>query len=252
MNQGIWTTFLRYCEARLPSNITLRAIDLPGYGQNSSTDIEGYTIDTIAQVISDQLRPNTILAGWSMGGLIAQQIANSADKNVLGHIQIASSPKFVQTDSWHGLKPEILSMFSKQLQTDHVALLKRFLGIQCLGLDKPKEQMKAMFDGICEYPLSSALNLSKSLSLLRDTDLRPTSSPQLSSRLSSELPCLRIYGGFDSLVSKRAIEDIQSLYPYANTFLIPKASHAPFLSHPKETFEAIDTFIRSISEQSRI
>ncbi len=252
MNKGIWTAFLRYCELRLSSNVSLKALDLPGYGENAYTNIGPLSIESTARAIASQLIPNTILVGWSMGGLVAQQIVNSADKNVIGHIQISSTPKFVETENWQGIKPAILNVFSKQLQTDHVALLKRFLGIQCLGLDKPKEQLKAMLDAIYTYPLSSASNLSKSLSLLIDTDLRPTSIPDLDRTLLSKVPCIRIYGVLDSLVSTSAMADIQTLYPNDATVVIPKASHAPFVSHPKETFEAINTFIKSISGQSRI
>jgi pimeloyl-[acyl-carrier protein] methyl ester esterase len=238
---------------RLPTHTVLKAIDLPGYGKHTNNDICAYTIKAIAKAIAQQLSPNTILVGWSMGGLVAQQIVNSKDRNVLAHIQIASTPKFVQTESWQGIKPEILTMFSKQLQTNHNALLKRFLGIQCLGLQKPKEQARAMFNAICEYPLSSAATLSKSLKLLKNTDLRPASTSSISEKAPCfEVPCLRIYGGLDTLVSSHAISEIQSLYPKDQNIVIPKASHAPFLSHPKETFEAIDVFIKSIPGQSRI
>jgi pimeloyl-[acyl-carrier protein] methyl ester esterase len=64
-----------------------------------------------------------------MGGLIAQQIVNSGEQKVLGQIQIASSPKFVQAQGWLGIRPEVLDMFTAHINSDHVGLLKRFLAL---------------------------------------------------------------------------------------------------------------------------
>lgn len=224
------------------------ALDLPGYGNSVGVDCDTYQIDAVAQIVSAQLCSRTILVGWSMGGLIAQYIANTRNPKVLAHIQIASSPKFVQASNWRGIRAEVLTMFTDHIKSDHVGLLKRFLAIQCLGLPQPKEQMKTMFEAICKYPMSSADNLQKSLSLLIETDLRP----QVCDNGSDSVPCLRIFGALDSLVSEKSIPHIQALYPHDKIVSIPKASHAPFLSHEKETFTVIDAFIKSLSGQSRI
>lgn len=246
MNQGIWASFLRYCELNSPSHWRFIALDLPGYGLKSEDDHNTYDLTSIANKVAQELPPQTILLGWSMGGLIAQQIVNSGQQKVLGHIQVASSPKFMQASDWHGIRPEVLNMFTTHINSGHVALLKRFLAIQCLGLPQPKQQMKAMYDAICEYPLSKPSILLGSLALLVDTDLRPT----YDTNIHSMLPCLRIFGGLDSLIPAKNIASIQALYPNDSTLLISKASHAPFLTHPQETFTAINTFIKSRCGQS--
>ena len=247
MNRGIWTPFIQYVESRQPIGINLYALDLPGYGESINISTDGYDIAAVSAMVSKQLRPATVLIGWSMGGLIAQQIADTGNDNVLACIHICSSPKFVQETNWAGIKPEVLAMFTDAIKHDHVALLKRFLAIQCLGLAQPKQQLKVMFDAISEYPLSSPHHLQNSLRLLIETDLRPAAILD-----SPKVPrSLRIFGGLDTLVSAKNIDKIKGFYPQDDIVLIQKASHAPFISHQVETFEAIENFIHSLSGQSR-
>jgi pimeloyl-[acyl-carrier protein] methyl ester esterase len=246
MNQGIWQSFLQYCEQKWERKVTLEAIDLPGFGIHHELDIDPYNIDSVTELVKHSLRPNTVVLGWSMGGLVSQRLADTRDPNVIAQIQIASSPKFVQTDDWFGIRKEVLAQFKQQLSADHLQLLKRFLSIQCIGLDKPKEQMKTMLEAICQFPLSSSKTLSKSLKLLSDTDLRPTTH----TLPNSTLPTLRIFGGFDSLIPQKKIPAIEHLYPNDCIYLIPKASHAPFLSHPELCFNAIDVFLKPYIGQS--
>lgn len=239
-NKGIWTSFIDQCQTKFSSNVRFEALNLPGYGPSPLPPNKSYSIDNLANMISAQLLPNTVLVAWSMGGLLAQQIVDTGDKNVVAYLEIASTPKFVETQNWPGIKPDVLATFSQQLKLDHSAVLKRFLGIQCLGLSKPRVQMKLMFDAICQYPLTSPENLDKSLRLLIDTDLRPSHSDGTDSSVS----CLRIFGGLDTLVPTSAIANIKSMFPNDETLVIPKASHAPFFSHSIETIAALEAFIK--------
>lgn len=248
MNQGIWQPFLQYCEQNWEANVNFEAIDLPGFGENHEVVLESYDIDSVTQIVKEKLRPNTVVLGWSMGGLIAQRLADMGDPNLIAQIHIASTPKFLHCDEWLGIRGEVLDQFHRQLSDDHLQLLKRFLSIQCLGVENPREQMKSMLDAICKFPLSSQETLSKSLKLLSETDLRESHNLER----NNSLPSLRIFGALDSLVPKRAISAIENLFPNDSVCLIPKASHAPFLSHPKPCLDAIDAFLKTLAGQSKI
>lgn len=242
MNKGIWQPFIDLCARKCNNTIALSAIDLPGAGMSPISPDSSYIIEDVSAAVARQLKPNTVLIGWSMGGLIAQYIADCEHPNLLAHVQIASSPKFVQSNNWAGIKPEVLQLFADQINTNHLALLKRFIAIQCLGLDDPKETMKIMLNAVNQYPLSSIDTLVKSLSLLRETDLRPCSD----TLKNGELPCLRIFGAHDGLVPKKAIQNILCLYPHSKTVTLPKASHAPFISHPEQCLRAIIDFLAAL------
>lgn len=248
MNQGIWQAFIESCTQKWGEELTYDAIDLPGFGTKHDVDLPRYEIDSLADYVKQVLRPNSVLVGWSMGGLIAQRLANIAEPKVIAQIHIASTPKFLQSNDWFGIRKEVLQQFNQQLNADHLQVLKRFLSIQCIGLTKPKEHMKAMLDAICAFPLSNSETLVKSLQLLSDTDLRPSSN----FHLNNSVPTLRIFGGLDSLIPSKAIPAIEALYPNDHTAVIPKASHAAFLSHPASCIEHIDDFLKSYFGQSRI
>lgn len=246
MNQGIWQRFLNYCEQQWSGKVILDAIDLPGFGTQHEVDVNPYDIDTVTRIVKQTLRPNSVVVGWSMGGLVAQRLADIGAPNLIAQIQIASTPKFSQADDWFGIRDAALQQFNRQLSGGHLQMLKRFLAIQCIGLEHPKDQMRAMLDSICQFPLSNRETLAKSLALLTDTDLRPNTH----SNNKDSLPTLRIFGGLDSLIPTKTIPAIKNLYPSNSIFLIPKASHAPFLSHSKPCFEAINAFLKPYLGQS--
>lgn len=248
MNQGIWRPFLERCQQKWGDGITFDALDLPGFGTKHNFELPNYEIDALAENVKQALRPNSIIVGWSMGGLVAQRLVDLAEPRLIAQIQIASTPKFSHSHDWYGVRQEVLQQFKQQLGVDHLQLLKRFLSIQCIGLAKPKEHMKAMLDAICVFPLSNSENLVKSLQFLSDADLRPINDLQA----KNSVPTLRIFGGLDSLIPSKAIPAIEELYPNDHIAVISKASHAAFLTHPTSCIELMDEFINANFGQSTL
>jgi pimeloyl-[acyl-carrier protein] methyl ester esterase len=236
MNHGIWQPFSELVRAEYGQFADIKCFDLPGFGLAHQNTLPDYSLEQLAQFIANKLVKPTILIGWSMGGLVAQQLANEAHPLVIAHAQIASTPRFTESADWPGIKPAVLTLFAKQLKIDHQTLLHRFLALQNMGLDKPKFSVKQMLDLLTQYPSSTPKTLESSLSILHTTDLRDELG-------KSKLPCLRLYGELDSLVPHKAVDKIQSLCKNSHSVIIDKASHAPFLSHPSVTFEHISSFL---------
>jgi pimeloyl-[acyl-carrier protein] methyl ester esterase len=163
----------------------------------------------------------------------------------LAHIQIASTPCFIEQDNWPGIKPNVLSIFAKQLKVDHEVLLRRFLMLQNMGLRTPKFSVNTMLNLLTRHPPSSVLALEQSLALLHLTDLREMLA-------HSKIPCQRIYGGLDSLVPPKVVQQMNSLCINSRSSVIEKASHAPFLSHPEATFDVISAFLDETFGLSRL
>jgi len=241
MNQGIWQPFSKRLQQAINdsahlSHIKVSAIDLPGYGLEHNASLNDYSIESVSAWLATKLSKPSIVVGWSMGGLIAQYLASNQHPAVIGHIQIASSPCFVEQADWPGIKPNVLAIFAKQLKIDHEVLLKRFLALQNMGLNKPKFSVNTMLSLITQYPKSSQSALEKSLALLQSTDLR-------ASLANIEVPCLRIYGRLDGLVPTKAAGKIKALSVNSQSVVIEHASHAPFLSHPESCLNAILPFL---------
>lgn len=71
LNSGVWLPIAQ----ELQSDFQVITIDLPGFGQNLSTIPAQYSLTNVAEMIADAIPDNAILVGWSLGGLVATQIA---------------------------------------------------------------------------------------------------------------------------------------------------------------------------------
>ena len=154
MNSGAWESV----RPALEVDYSMHWVDLPGYGVNS--DILANSMDDIVGLILPHIPEGSHLMGWSLGGLVAQAIAEKAHKNHTNKIKsltlVASSPKFSQSDDWEqAISAEILNNFSKNLQDDVEGTLKRFVALQFMGVKGAKDLQRALIDN----PLTRTLAL---------------------------------------------------------------------------------------------
>ncbi len=214
-------------------------ISLPGHGEKHDLMPEPFDLPCIANVISSEIKENTILIGWSLGGLVAQYLASKQHPNLLGLMTIASTPKFQMTDDWHGIKPEVLAMFMSQLKQNHHKTLTRFLAIQMMGVANAKTLIKEITKAIHIYPAPNITALSYGLKILQTTDIRKDIR-------DIKIPTLRTYGRLDSLVPYKAINEIQHLQPQSRHLIFKHASHAPFLTNADEFSKHIIEFVNEV------
>jgi len=126
MNKGVWQ--LVQPELAFIHNNNVRSIDLPGYG-NSKICPNPYTLHSAAALLSEQLKPHSILMGWSLGGLFALYIAKHWPEKVAKVILVAASPFFAEQALWPGIKAQVLTQFKEQLVNHGEKTIERFLAI---------------------------------------------------------------------------------------------------------------------------
>jgi len=211
------------------SDYRVHYVDLPGFGL--SQPIAGGLSDWIEALIQ-ALPPQAIWAGWSLGGLVATQVALSHPSHIKALVTIASSPCFMarEDEAWPGIPSEVLHQFGEQLGQNLPRTIERFLAIQAMGSETAKEDIKLLRDLVLARPLPHATALTQGLEMLAGIDLRPQ-IPAI------EQPWLRIWGRLDGLVPKR----VQPKMPTATQIedvILAKASHAPFISHRDEFLQA--------------
>lgn len=225
MNKMVWQPSIE----NLPTEIANRviALDLPGYGQHSKYS-GGYALSDLANWLYEQVKDfdSVIVVGWSLGGLIGQQFALDYPEKTHQLNIIGSTPKFMATEDWHGIKPEVLSMFAEQLVQNNKKTIERFLAIQAMGSRTAREDIKQLKELLLSAPEPNPNALAKGLELLKQVDLREQ-WPQL------RCPVFALFGKLDSLVPYKAIKDIENLGGSPNLTIIDKSSHAPFISHPE-------------------
>jgi pimeloyl-[acyl-carrier protein] methyl ester esterase len=236
MNSGAFTSFLPF----LSKHCRITTIDLPGYGENAEHSPQPYDADSLAKAIFPYLPKGAVVAGWSLGGLVAQKLALLYPQAVRGIITIASTPRFVSGQNWQGISPDLLSTFESQLEHNYEKTLERFLAIQAMGSETARQDIKAIKQHLIEYPSPCVDALKKGLRILSTEDMRSDIG-----RISC--PTLRLYGRLDSLVPTSGIDRICELQPNADTVVLPHASHAPFISHPQQTSDIVLRFLANLA-----
>ena len=226
LNAEIW-----HCiREELASHFTLHLVDLPGFGR--SRGYGALSLDEMAQQVLDAAPQNAVWLGWSLGGLVASQIALSRPDRVKALVTVASSPCFSAQDAWPGIKPEVLAGFQQQLSEDFQRTVERFLALQTMGTDTARKDARTLKQTVLSLPMPEVEVLNGGLELLKTVDLREPLA-------ALTLPHLRIYGYLDGIVPRKVAPLLDELWPNSESQIIAKAAHAPFISHPAEFCSAL-------------
>ncbi len=227
----------------LTSDYKVTLIDLPGFGINHDVLPETYTLQSVCDLVVPVVPRNAVLLGWSLGGLVAQQLAIKLGDLVKGLVTIGSSPCFVQKANWTGIKSEVLGAFATQLDTSYEKTLERFLAIQAMGSDNARVEARLLKKAITQYPSPASKALHGGLDILAKSDLR-------SELERIPVPTLRLYGKQDSLVPVAAADAIQQLHLQSEKVILSSAAHGPFISHPEQTANLVSQFVNDLNSSS--
>ncbi len=235
LNSGVWQPLVE----QLQADFQVITLDIPGFGSNAAMELTPYTIEHIAQKITESIAQPAIFIGWSLGGLIASEIALRYPDRVKGLVTVASTPYFVKQADWPGIEPDVLKLFHRQLDQDIKKTIDSFLKIQAMGSPHVRQDIKQIRDLVMQYPMPSAQTLDLSLSFLERVDQRAVLT-------NISAPFLRIYGKLDGLVPKAAIPLIDDLVPNSEKLIIEQASHAPFISNLPLFIQSLRRWITSL------
>lgn len=230
LNAEVWGCMLE----RLTPHFRLHLVDLPGYGR--SQGFGAMSLEQMTEMVLAAAPPQAWWLGWSLGGLVASQAALMQPQRVQGVITVASSPCFAAQDDWPGIRPEVLSGFQHQLSQDFQRTVERFLALQTLGTESARQDAR-LLKAVVLNPLTPTVEvLNGGLEILRAADLRRPLT-------ALTLPLLRVYGYLDGLVPRRVANLLDASWPHTASVVMPKAAHAPFISHPDQFASIIETFI---------
>jgi len=249
LNSGVWQPLIEKFisnESHTSNNdLEIITIDLPGFGINSHVNITPYSLANICQHIVKEIDHPAIYLGWSLGGLVATEMALNFPEKVQGLITVASSPCFVEKISedlteekietptvWPGIKSHVLAGFHKQLSENIEKTLANFLKIQAMGSPHIRQDLKRISQLVMTHELPSQETLANSLQLLSNSDFRQ----QL---MNIKQPFLRLYGANDSLVPKSIIPLVGKLTITSEPQTFIGASHAPFISHADDFYQVL-------------
>jgi pimeloyl-[acyl-carrier protein] methyl ester esterase len=225
---------LRGLAKQLSADYRVSLIDLPGHGM--SGPIDDYSLASVTDALAQAAPPTAHWLGWSLGGLLALEFANTHAERVRSLVMISGTPRFTAETDWPGVDPALLQQMSVNLAQDFFGTLKRFIGLQTFNQENPRTLAKQIHDVLDERPMPDKCALRGGLALLQDIDARPVLA-----RLQKQV--LAIMGAKDRLVPMAQTPRLLELTSRVEVQVLTKAAHLPFLTHPQETACLIREFL---------
>jgi len=227
MNPRVFDTL----RAQLQNDCTLLPLALPGHGGTCA--LADNNLTTWVAHITQQLPPQSIVLGWSLGGQIALRVALDYRERISRLILMSTTPKFVSSSDWQaGISHEDLQTFGADMQHDTRATLLRFLSLQTRGATAQKDILQNLRASLFSQALPNAQALQAGLAMLMHTDLR-VAVTQITQ------PTTIIHGSLDKLTPPAAGNWLAKALPDAKYDVIEGAAHAPFLSHTQRVAATI-------------
>ncbi len=215
----------------LSQHFQVNLIDLPGHGLNHQEHLS-LDLHQLAAEANDV--PAGLWLGWSMGGMLALNLALKNPAKVDALIMLCATPCFVQHPHWtHGTEEQVLAQFASNLQQDVKQTIEKFLALEVMGVKDERSQLRVLKQKVFERPLPSTQALNVGLSLLGRVDL----SEDLK---KLKTPSLWISGRRDRLVLPEAMEQAASLCG-GDYHMLRGSGHAPFIRQADELTELITT-----------
>jgi pimeloyl-[acyl-carrier protein] methyl ester esterase len=221
----------------------LTVIDLPGHG--ASPWNAHFTQSQWLAGVAKLLPPAATLVGWSLGGQLALQLASQPALAVRRLVLIATSPRFLQSTDWPaGLPAATLRGFAAQLERDAPRTIAEFLELQVRGSVDAAAVRTSLQQALQRHGVAHADALRAGLELLEHNDLRELAR-------ATNVPTLLIAGQYDRVTPPQAAQALLRLLPQAQLLQVPRAGHAPFLSHPGAVGTALLDFVRTDTRPQR-
>jgi pimeloyl-[acyl-carrier protein] methyl ester esterase len=224
MNTGIWRDFAK----DLAKSYRVICVDLPGHGR--SEKISPFNLQSISEALLESvLHEPCCWLGWSLGAAVVLDIADRFPERCKSIILLAGSPRFIQTEHWPGVNPQVLNAFAANLRSDSQSAILRFFSVQ-LALSNYKGLLAA-----AEYKAPDDETLLQGLKILEETDLRPALA-----RLTQ--PVSVILGEKDTLIPAAVGQSMKELLHALELNIIENAGHVPFFSHRETVLSIITRF----------
>ena len=191
-------------------------------------------LDEWLDELDASLPDNAWLGGWSLGGMLASELAARRGERCCGLLTLASNPCFVARDSWPNAMPgATFEAFLAGCHADAPVTLKRF-GLLCAkGAADPRGLARLLTSAAPQTPSDVLMS---GLELLAQLDTRDA-------LVAFRGPQLHLFAGLDELVPAEAASDLLSLLPDVEIGLIEQAGHAFLLEDPHGVAGAIQAFL---------
>jgi pimeloyl-[acyl-carrier protein] methyl ester esterase len=184
------------------------------------------------QLMEDKRLSSFIPVGWSLGALIALELALSVPEKIERIVLISGTSRFIQGDRYHaGWNRRIVERMKRQLMRNREQTISTFINSLIYEEEKGEE-----IDFTDHIHYSEQNSLAVGLDYLMSTDVRFAVR-------DISAPLLLIHGEKDTICPPSAAEYIvEQTNGKAILHLLPKTGHVPFLTKTDECVQLIQSF----------
>lgn len=234
---GVSSTLWDSLGLRLRKHLQMHCVDLPGHGKSAAGAVG---LNNWTDAVLDVAPPAGVYMGWSLGGLMCMQAAHRHPARVRGLILVDTLPRMLREPGWAwGMKSSAVNETARGLRHDYITTLQEFLMMQVLGEPGARHLVRQLRSQLLSTPPARD-GLERGLDILHEADLRPA-LPHIN------VPVLIINGERDRMCHPDGARWMAEQLPNAETWLVPRAAHAPFLSHEREFAQRVAAFVQQLN-----
>jgi len=224
--------------SKLAQDNTVTLIDLPGYGKNQQSNALTLSecIDDLSDTIDSLLKPDeqATLIGWSLGGMLAIQLASINPTKISGVMTLASNIQFTSSEKWpQAMDSSTFEHFQGFVAQQPVKRsLLRFYAIQaqdCLPSPQAAQWLKKT---LTLNPLPQHRALISGLDMLAKINVGTLIT-------TLNCPVTMIFGEHDPLIPVDATEDIGLNCPEVQLVIIKDGSHSFWLTDQQTIVDSL-------------
>ena len=232
VNCAVWRSIAQ----QLSQSYRVHLVNLPGFGGEPT--LPDYSLAAIAEHLLKKLPSNAVWCGWSLGGLVATYVASHFPERVDKLVQVCASLKFVEDESWLGVKKDVFELFKAGVNKQPEKTLNRFLSLQAMGSETVKGDIACIKKSLENQISPEPFALIAGLDLLNEVDLREEFK-------HLKMPSLSLFGELDTLVPIANLKMVQELSLSNQQVIFKHSSHAPFISEPKRFEQVLSDFMNT-------
>jgi len=245
MSSAVWRLQLE----GLSDAFRVITVDLPGHGRSLPPD-GGFHVTGCAGEIAGLCESldldNFLLAGWSLGVLIALESFERLRERLSGLVLIAGTPRFMQGGGFpYGLSRIEVDGMNRKVQRSLRRALEGFTARMFAPGELDDPSLAAMVAELLSgVPLPTAEVALQALDALVESDLRD--------RLALiDLPTLIMNGDSDVICLPQASAFLVQHIPTARQTLFAGCGHAPFLSQSRRFNADLEEFGGMVGGRAR-
>jgi len=208
-------------------------LNLPGHGGEPDLPADAWVEHLLAQLPEEPC----VVVGWSLGGMLAMQMAMQAPEKIAALALAATTPRFRATDTWpHGSSEALFEGFQQAIDSGSPKALSRFFALMLHGDGLARETYNSLAkQAVDRNNKASSTGLNEGLTLLKQLDLRA---------LTAEVrqPVLMLHGSEDAIVPFAAGRWLSDALSTTQQLWLDDCGHAPFLTRPEAFNSTLQTW----------